>query len=145
MLFRSTCRRPSGRYSFETCLALLPQLPTWLRVDLFLLPSAIPKPPRLLLLLEVKLVHTVESKSWFKYGIKWRGRCAAESGKHSGNMSAFVPFFISSATFSFFSQEIGPLPPTLRHPPCFLHLINQETSWVASIYYFPPFPLRTKS
>ena len=62
----ATCRRPSGIYSFETCLALLPQLPTWLRVDLFLLPSAGPKPPRLLLLLEVKLVHTVESKSWFK-------------------------------------------------------------------------------
>ena len=59
-------QRPSGIYSFETCLALLPQLPTWLRVDLFLLLSAVPKPSRLLLLLEVKLVHTVDSKSWFK-------------------------------------------------------------------------------
>ena len=60
---------------------------------------------------------------------------ADESGKHSGSMSAFVPFFISSATFSYvstgnldllilicvvpqhpslsflFNQEIGPLPP----------------------------------
>ena len=62
----ATCRQPSGIYSFETCLALLPQLPTWLRVDLFLLPSAVLKPPILLLLLKVKLVHTVESKSWFK-------------------------------------------------------------------------------
>ena len=61
----ATCRRPSGIYSFETCLALLPQLFP-LRVDPFLLPSAIPKPPRLLLLLEVKLVHTVDSKRWFK-------------------------------------------------------------------------------
>ena len=93
----------------------------------------------------------------------------AESGKHSGSMSAFVPFFISSATFSYvstgnldllilicvvpqypslsflFQQEIGPLPPTLRHPPYFLRLFNQETGWLASIYYFPPFPLRTKS
>ena len=93
----------------------------------------------------------------------------AESGKHSGNMSTFVPFFISSATFSyvstgsldplilicvvpntrhflsFFNQEIGPLTPTLRHPSCFPRLFNQETGWVASIYYFPPFPLRTKS
>ena len=67
----ATCRRHSGIYSFETYLALLPQLPTWLRVDLFLLPSAVPKPPRLLLLLEVKLVHTVDSKSWFKQGRKW--------------------------------------------------------------------------
>ena len=45
--------------------------PSSLRVDLFLLPSAIPKPPRLLLLLEVKLVHIVDSKSWFKQGRKW--------------------------------------------------------------------------
>ena len=43
----------------------------WLRVALFLLPPDVPKPPRLLLLLEVKLVHTVESKSWFKQGRKW--------------------------------------------------------------------------
>ena len=28
---------------------------------------------------------------------------AAESGKHLGSMSAFVPFFISSATFSYVS------------------------------------------
>ena len=61
----ATCRRPSGIYSFETCLALLPQLFP-LRVDPFLLPSAVAKPPRLLLLLEVKLVHTVNSKRWFK-------------------------------------------------------------------------------
>ena len=40
-------------------------------MDLFLLPSAVRKPPRLLLLLEVKLVHTVDSKSWFKQGRKW--------------------------------------------------------------------------
>lgn len=57
-------RRPSGIYSFETCLALLPQLLMWLCVDLFLLPPVVPKPPRLLLLL--KLVHIVEGKSWFK-------------------------------------------------------------------------------
>ena len=44
--------------------------PSSLRVDLFLLPSAVPKPPRLLLLLEVKLVHTVDSKRWFKQGRK---------------------------------------------------------------------------
>ena len=75
----ATCRRPSGIYSFETCLALLPQLPTWLRVDLFLLLSAVPKPPRLLLLLEVKLVHTVESKSWFKQGRKWES-CSMNLG-----------------------------------------------------------------
>ena len=75
----ATCRRPSGIYSFETCLALLPQLPTWLRVDLFLLPSAVPKPPRLLLLLEVKLVHTVDSKSWFKHGRKWES-CSMNLG-----------------------------------------------------------------
>ena len=73
------CQRPSSIYSFETCLALLPQLPTWLRVDLFLLPSAVPKPPRLLLLLEVKLVHTVESKSWFKQGRKWES-CSMNLG-----------------------------------------------------------------
>ena len=45
--------------------------PSSLRVDPFLLPSAVPKPPRLLLLLEVKLVHTVNSKRWFKQGRKW--------------------------------------------------------------------------
>ena len=61
----ATCRRPSGIYSFETCLALLPQLFP-LRVDPFLLLSAVTKPPRLLLLLEVKLVHTMNSKRWFK-------------------------------------------------------------------------------
>ena len=44
----ATCRRPSGIYSFETCLALLPELFP-LRVDHFLLPSAVTKPPRLLL------------------------------------------------------------------------------------------------
>lgn len=58
----ATCRRPSGIYSFETDLSLLPQFPTWLRVHIFLLPSTIPKPRRLLLLLKVKPVHTVEFK-----------------------------------------------------------------------------------
>ena len=43
------------------------------------LPSAIPKPSRLLLLLEVKLVHTVESKSWFKQGRKWES-CSMNLG-----------------------------------------------------------------
>ena len=75
----ATCRRPSGIYSFETCLALLPQLPTWLRVDLFLLQSTVPKPPRLLLLLAVKLVHTVDSKSWFKQVRKWES-CSMNLG-----------------------------------------------------------------
>ena len=75
----ATCRQPSGIYSFETYLALLPQLPTWLCVDLFLLPSAVPKPPTLLLLLEVKLVHTVDSKSWFKQGRKWES-CSMNLG-----------------------------------------------------------------
>ena len=75
----ATCRRPSGIYSFETCPTLVPQLPTCLRVDLFLLPLTVPKPPRLLLLLEVKLVHTVESKSWFKHGRKWE-RCSMNRG-----------------------------------------------------------------
>ena len=74
----ATCRRPSGIYSFETCLALLPQLFP-LRVDPFLLSSAIPKPPRLLLLLEVKLVHTVNSKRWFKQGRKWES-CSMNLG-----------------------------------------------------------------
>ena len=53
--------------------------PSSLRVDLFLLPSAVPKPPRLLLLLEVKLVHTVNSKSWFKQGRKWES-CSMNLG-----------------------------------------------------------------
>ena len=48
-------------------------------MDLFLLPSAVPKPPRLLLLLEVKLVHTVDSKSWFKQGRKWES-CSMNLG-----------------------------------------------------------------
>ena len=65
----ATCRRPSGIYSFETCLALLPQLFP-LHVDPFLLPSAVPKPPRLLLLLEVKLVHIVNSKALVQIGKK---------------------------------------------------------------------------
>ena len=72
----ATCRRPSGIYSFESCLSLLPSS---LRVDPVLLPSAIPKPPRLLLLLEVKLVHTVDSKSWFKQGRKWES-CSMNLG-----------------------------------------------------------------
>ena len=66
-------------YSFETCLALLPQLPTSLRVDLFLLPSAVPNRPRFLILFEVKLVHTVESKTWFKQGRKWES-CSMNIG-----------------------------------------------------------------
>ena len=37
------------------------------------------KPPRLLLLLEVKLVHTVDSKSWFKHGRKWES-CSMNLG-----------------------------------------------------------------
>ena len=48
-------------------------------MDPFLLPSAVPKPPRLLLLLEVKLVHTVDSKSWFKQGRKWES-CSMNLG-----------------------------------------------------------------
>ena len=78
----ATSRRPSGISSFETGLALLPQLPTWLPVDLFLLPLVVPKPPRLLLLLEVKVVHTVGSKSWFKRGRKWE-RCSMNLGRGS--------------------------------------------------------------
>ena len=50
-----------------------------LRVDPFLLPPAVTKPPRLLLLLEVKLVHTVDSKSWFKQGRKWES-CSMNLG-----------------------------------------------------------------
>ena len=53
--------------------------PNSLRVDPFLLPSAVPKPPRLLLLLEVKLVHTVDSKRWFKQGRKWES-CSMNLG-----------------------------------------------------------------
>ena len=53
--------------------------PSSLRVDPFLLPSAVPKPPRLLLLLEVKLVHTVNSKRWFKQGRKWES-CSMNLG-----------------------------------------------------------------
>ena len=74
----ATCQRPSSIYSFETCLALLPQLFP-LRVDPFLLPSVVPKPPRLLLLLEVKLIHTVNSKRWFKQGRKWES-CSMNLG-----------------------------------------------------------------
>ena len=51
------------RYKFfESGLALLPQLPTCLHVHLFLLPSALPKPPKFLVLLEVKLLHAFESR-----------------------------------------------------------------------------------
>ena len=74
----ATCRQPSGIYSFETCLSLLPQLFPF-RVDPFLLPSTIPKPLRLLLLLDVKLVHTVNSKRWFKQGRKWES-CSMNLG-----------------------------------------------------------------
>ena len=55
------------RYKFfESGLALLPQLPTCLHVHLFLLPSALPKPPKFLVLLEVKLLHAFESRALFK-------------------------------------------------------------------------------
>ena len=53
--------------------------PSSLHVDPFLLPSAIPNPPRLLLLLEVKLVHTVDSKRWFKQVRKWES-CSMNLG-----------------------------------------------------------------
>ena len=89
----ATCRRPSGIYSFETCLALLPQLFP-LRVDPFLLPSAVPKPPRLLLLLEVKLVHTVDSKSWFKQGRKWES-CSMNLGLGSKRKRGKVVIFVT--------------------------------------------------
>ena len=60
------------RYKFfESGLALLPQLPTCLHVHLFLLPSALPKPPKFLVLLEVKLLHAFESRALFKQEIKW--------------------------------------------------------------------------
>src|SRR4051812_46599177 len=55
------------RYNlFESGLALLPQLPTCLHVHLFLLPSALPKPPKFLVLLEVKLLHAFKSRTCFK-------------------------------------------------------------------------------
>ena len=55
------------RYKFfESGLALLPQLPTCLHVHLFLLPSALPNPPKFLVLLEVKLLHAFESRALFK-------------------------------------------------------------------------------
>ena len=55
------------RYKFfESGLALLPQIPTCLHVHLFLLPSALPNPPKFLLLLEVKLLHAFESRALFK-------------------------------------------------------------------------------
>ena len=53
--------------------------PSSVCVDIFLLPSAVPKPPRLLLLLEVKLVHIVDSKCWFKQGRKWES-CSMNLG-----------------------------------------------------------------
>ena len=53
--------------------------PSSLCVDLFLLRSAVPKPPKLLLLLEVKLVHKVDSKRWFKQGRKWES-CSMNLG-----------------------------------------------------------------
>ena len=56
--------------------------PSSLRVDLFLLPSVVPKPPRILLLLEVKLFHTVDSKRWFKQGRKWES-CSMNLGLSS--------------------------------------------------------------
>ncbi len=48
-------------------------------MDPFLLPSVVPKPPRLLLLLEIKRVHTVNSKRWFKLGRKWES-CSMNLG-----------------------------------------------------------------
>jgi len=48
----------------------------------WLLPSAVPKPPRLLLLLEVKLVLRVDSKSWFKQGRNWES-CSMNLGLDS--------------------------------------------------------------
>ena len=89
----ATCRRHSGIYSFETCLALLPQLFP-LRVHPFLLPSAVPKPPRLLLLLVVKLVHTVDSKSWFKQGRKWES-CSMNLGLGSKRKRGKVVIFVT--------------------------------------------------
>ena len=54
------------RYKFfESGLALLPQLPMCLHVHFFLLPSALPKPPKFLVLLEVKLLHAFESRALF--------------------------------------------------------------------------------
>ena len=53
--------------------------PSSLCVDPFLLTSAVPKPPRLLLLLEAKLGHTVDSKRWFKQGRKWES-CSMNLG-----------------------------------------------------------------
>src|SRR3990170_6573959 len=93
----------------------------------------------------------------------------AESGKHSGGMSAFVPFFISSATFSYVSTGnldllilicVVPQHPSLSflfrprdrstspHPSPSTPLSSpfQPTDRVGSQYLlFPPFPLRTKS
>ena len=74
-----TSRRPSGISSSKAALLYCPSS---LRVDLFLLPSAVPKPPRLLLLLEVKLLHIVDSKSWFKQGRKWES-CSMNLGLSS--------------------------------------------------------------
>ena len=68
-------RRPSRAGALSERMARLFPL----RVDSFLLPSAVPKPPRLLLLLEVKLVHTVDSKRWFKQGRKWES-CSMNLG-----------------------------------------------------------------
>ena len=76
---RRLCHMPTTlRYIF---LQNLPcsTAPAPLRVDLFILPSAVPKPPRLLLLLDVKLVHTVDSKSWLKQGRKWES-CSMNLG-----------------------------------------------------------------
>ena len=74
----STSRRPSGISSFETALALLPQLATSLHVHHFLplSPSRSDGPTShfFLLLLEVKLLHGVESctPSVRKYlSLKW--------------------------------------------------------------------------
>ena len=71
------------RYKFfESGLALLPQLPMCLHVHLFLLPSALPKPPKFLVLLEVKLLHAFESRTWFKQRRKG-GSCSMNLGLDS--------------------------------------------------------------
>ena len=64
---RRLCHMPATlRYLFLRNLpcSTAPALPP--RVDPFLLPSAVPKPPKFLVLLEVKLLHAFESRDLFK-------------------------------------------------------------------------------
>ena len=68
--------------------------PSSLRVDPFLLPSAVPKLPILLLLLEVKLVHIVDSKRWFKQGRKWES-CSTNLGLGSKRKRGKVVIFVT--------------------------------------------------